>query len=84
MGSLGKLYLCGKKIQDGIMQAIINLHSSISVSNCCNDKGKSKELLEGDTCRYEGGTTQGSHSWFLWVGICIARNTFVRLHGETF
>lgn len=48
--------------------------SSISVSNCCNDKNKTKELLEGDTCRYEGGTSQGSHSRFQWVGICVARN----------
>lgn len=26
MGSLGKLYLCGKKTQDGIRQDVISLH----------------------------------------------------------
>lgn len=58
--------------------------SSVSVSNCCNDKNKTKELLEGNTCRYEGRTSQGSHSRFQWVGICSKEHMFVRLHGETF
>lgn len=58
-------------MQDGIMQAVINLHPSVAVGNCCNDKNKTKELLEGDTCRYEGGTSQGHHSHFFRVGICV-------------
>lgn len=37
------------------MQAVINLHSCVSVSNRCNDKNKTKELLERDTSRYRGG-----------------------------
>lgn len=69
-----KVVCVWKNIQEGIMQAVINHRSSISVSNCCNDKYKTKEILEGDTCKYEGGTSQGSHSRFLWAGVYVARN----------
>lgn len=73
-GKFWKVVCVWKNIQEGIMQAVINLHSSISVCNCCNDKNKTKEILEGDTCRYEGGASQGSHSHFLWPGVYVARN----------
>lgn len=66
------------------MQAVINLHYCVSISNCCNDKNKTKELLERDTRRYEGGHHKEVHFCFLWVGFVKQEYIFVRLGGEVF
>lgn len=67
--------------QDGIMQ---ELHSCVSVSNCCNDKNKTKELLERDTSRYGGGHHKEVISVFHGLGSVKQEYTFVRQVGKHF
>lgn len=84
MRNLGKLYLCRKNHKKSIRQAVINLHPCVSVSNCNNDKNKTKELLERDACRTEGGHHKEVTPIFCGLGFVKQEHTFVRLCGEAF
>lgn len=82
----GKVLSLRKKIpkQDGIMQDIINFHSCVSVSNCCNEHNKTKELLERNASRFERGRHKEVISIFHGLGFVKQEFTFVRLVGKHF